>query len=56
VDSLLGNASRAREKLGWEPRIRFAELVAEMVREDLKEAEREQFAKQHGFATVPGRE
>jgi GDPmannose 4,6-dehydratase len=56
VDSLLGDASKARKKLGWNPQIRFPELVAEMVREDLKEAERERFVKQHGFATVSSRE
>ena len=56
VDSLLGDASKAREKLGWKPKIRFADLVTEMVRADLKEAEHEQFSKQHGFATNPGRE
>jgi len=56
VDSLLGDASKARKKLGWKPRIRFPELVAEMVREDLKEAERDRFVKQHGFATVSNHE
>jgi GDPmannose 4,6-dehydratase len=56
VDSLLGDAGKARRKLGWKPKIRFPELVAEMVREDLKEAERDRFVKQHGFATVSGRE
>jgi GDPmannose 4,6-dehydratase len=49
VDSLLGDASKARQKLGWTPKVRFPELVAEMVREDLKEARRDQLAKQHGF-------
>jgi len=49
VDSLLGDASKARKKLGWTPKVRFPELVAEMVREDLKEAQRDQLAKQHGF-------
>ena len=49
VDSLLGDASKARQKLGWTPRVRFPELVAEMVREDLKEAQRDRLAKQHGF-------
>ncbi len=56
VDSLLGDASKARKNLGWKPKIRFPELVAEMVREDLKEAERDRFVKQHGFATVSSRE
>jgi GDPmannose 4,6-dehydratase len=51
VDSLLGDASKARQKLGWEPKVRFPELVAEMVREDLKEAERDQLVKRHGFET-----
>src|SRR6185503_3782429 len=36
VDSLLGDASKARAKLGWAPRIGFRKLVAEMVREDLR--------------------
>jgi GDPmannose 4,6-dehydratase len=34
VETLLGNAARAREKIGWTPRTSFAELVAEMVREE----------------------
>jgi len=36
VDSLLGDASKARKKLGWEPRIRFKELVKLMVDADLQ--------------------
>src|SRR5437016_5832020 len=51
VDSLMGDASRARQKLGWKPKVRFSELVAEMVREDLKEAHRDQLVKRHGFET-----
>ena len=51
VDSLLGDASKARQKLGWAPKVRYAELVAEMVREDLKEAQREELGKKHGFDT-----
>lgn len=50
VDSLLGDPSKAREKLGWEPKTGFDELVAEMVREDLKSAERDELVKKHGFA------
>jgi GDPmannose 4,6-dehydratase len=49
VDSLLGDPSKAREKLGWEPKTGFDELVAEMVREDLKSAERDELVKKHGF-------
>jgi len=41
VDNLLGNAAKAREKLGWIPRITFDELVNEMVREELEIARRE---------------
>jgi GDPmannose 4,6-dehydratase len=49
VETLLGDATKAREKLGWTPKISFAELVAEMVREDLKAAERDELVKNHGF-------
>lgn len=48
VDSLLGDASKARRKLKWKPRVRFRELVAEMAREDLKLAERDELVKRHG--------
>jgi GDPmannose 4,6-dehydratase len=51
VETLLGDASKARDKLGWVPRIGFDELVAEMVREDLKSAERDELVKRHGFST-----
>jgi GDPmannose 4,6-dehydratase len=43
VDALLGDASKAREKLGWVPKITFAELVAEMVETDLEGIEREKW-------------
>ena len=49
VETLLGDASKAKAKLGWTPRITFDELVAEMVREDLKSAERDGLVKSHGF-------
>jgi len=45
VDNLLGDAQRAREKLGWTPRTTFPELVAEMVREELKIARHEMLGK-----------
>ena len=51
VDSLLGDASKAREQLGWQPRIGFAELVEEMVREDLALARRDKSSREHGFKT-----
>ena len=49
VDTLLGDPSRAKEKLGWTPRTTFDELVAEMVREDLRSAERDELVKKNGF-------
>lgn len=50
VETLLGDPSKAKEKLGWVPKTTFNELVAEMVREDLKSAERDELVKKHGFA------
>ncbi|HYC36638.1 MAG TPA: GDP-mannose 4,6-dehydratase [Usitatibacter sp.] len=50
VETLLGDPTKAKEKLGWVPKIRFAELVEEMMREDLKSAERDELVKKHGFA------
>ncbi len=50
VETLLGDASKAREKLGWSPRITFRELVREMVQEDFKLAERDELVKRHGYA------
>jgi GDPmannose 4,6-dehydratase len=41
VDTLLGDSSKAREKLGWRPRIGFAELVRDMMRADLAKSRRE---------------
>ena len=50
VETLLGDPTKAREKLGWTPKITFEELVAEMVREDLKSSERDELVKKHGYA------
>jgi len=48
VETLLGDASKARERLGWQPRTSFPELVSEMVQEDLKEAECEELLMPYG--------
>jgi GDPmannose 4,6-dehydratase len=56
VETLLGDATKAKEKLGWTPKISFDELVAEMVREDLKSAERDELMKKHGYKTMDYRE
>ncbi|MDB5969335.1 MAG: gmd [Hydrocarboniphaga sp.] len=49
VETLLGDPTKAKEKLGWVPKITFAELVSEMVREDLKSAKRDSLVKLAGF-------
>ena len=51
VDSLLGDPSKAKAKLGWQPKISFEELVKEMVLEDFKSAERDVLVKRHGYYT-----
>lgn len=52
VETLLGDATRARKKLGWTPRTTFAELVAEMAREDMRSAERDELVKRYGYQTL----
>jgi GDPmannose 4,6-dehydratase len=49
VETLLGDPTNAKEKLGWTPKISFNELVAEMVSADLKSAERDELIKKHGY-------
>lgn len=49
VDALIGDASKAKEKLGWKPKISFQELVKEMVSMDLKQASKELLIKQHHY-------
>lgn len=52
VETLLGDATKAREMLGWKPRIGFHELVSEMVREDLAEAQRDAMCQREGFKVL----
>ncbi|OIQ71897.1 GDP-mannose 4,6-dehydratase [mine drainage metagenome] len=52
MESLLGDPRKAKTKLGWEPRITFAEMVSEMVREDLSRAERDRLVNEHGYKTM----
>ena len=51
VETLLGNPAKAKQRLGWAPQVSFAELVAEMVREDLKAAERDELCRREGYRT-----
>jgi GDPmannose 4,6-dehydratase len=50
VETLLGDASKAKRELGWSPRIPFRDLVKEMVVEDLKAAERDSLVRKHGYS------
>ncbi len=52
VDILLGDSSKAKAALGWEPTISFDQLVKEMVSEDIREAEKDQFCSDAGFSTL----
>ncbi len=51
VDALLGDATRARERLGWRPKVGFADLVREMVHADLALARRDALCRREGFRT-----
>jgi len=56
VDSLLGDASKARTRLGWQPEITFDQLIEEMVRSDLEIARRDALIQQQGFRAYANRE
>lgn len=49
VETLLGDPSKAKEKLGWTPEITAREMCAEMVAHDLQQAEQHALLKQHGY-------
>ena len=51
VSELLGDASKAREKLGWEPGISFEEMIAEMVEADMEEAQKDYLCLTEGYQT-----
>ena len=56
VKTLLGDSSKAKEKLGWSPNVSFHELVAEMVNADLKIAQRDELVKNHGYEVTDNHE
>lgn len=49
VETLLGDPSKAHEKLGWKTRVGFDDLVAEMAIEDLRQAERDHLCRREGY-------
>ena len=49
VETLLGDPSKAKQKLGWEPKITLEEMVHEMMDNDINLAKRDSLIKQHGF-------
>jgi GDPmannose 4,6-dehydratase len=50
VETLLGDPTKAKEKLGWVPEINVQEMCAEMVASDLEEAKRHSLLKKHGYS------
>jgi len=51
VETLLGDPTKAHQKLGWKPRITFDQMVSEMVKADLRDAERDNMCRSEGFKT-----
>ena len=56
VDTLLGDATRARQVLGWAPEVGFDDLVREMVEHDFRSARRDGLVQRAGYATPPRHE
>ena len=56
VETLLGNPAKAKEKLGWTPKITLDEMIEEMVAYDLDQARQHALLKNNGFNVVVGRE
>ncbi len=51
VETLLGDPTKAKEKLGWVPKISFQEMVTEMVQFDLEDAKKDQLCQNEGYST-----
>ena len=56
VDELLGDSSKAKNKLNWEPKISIKELITEMIEEDSKESKKESLLKNKGFSIYSSKE
>tara|TARA_X000001036_G_scaffold30309_1_gene24936 strand:+ start:1136 stop:2227 length:1092 start_codon:yes stop_codon:yes gene_type:complete len=54
VDLLIGDASKAREKLGWQPTCNLQQMIEEMIKADLEEARKDQLLQSGGFLTNGG--
>jgi GDPmannose 4,6-dehydratase len=52
VDLLIGNPAKAKQKLGWQPKIAFGEMVKQMVHSDLEEAKRDELCKREGYRVL----
>ena len=56
VETLLGDPSKAKEKLGWVPEITLDQMIEEMVNNDLDQAKQHALLKKHGFSAAVGKE
>ena len=56
VDQLLGDSTKAKEKLNWEPKISLSQLISEMIEEDLKEAKKDSILQKKGFPVYSSKE
>ena len=52
VDLLIGDPTKAKEKLGWEPQIQLAELVEDMMSSDLKLMQKDKYLEDGGYQTL----
>ena len=52
VDLLIGDPTKAKEKLGWEPQIQLSELVKDMMSSDLKLMQKDKYLKEGGYQTL----
>jgi GDPmannose 4,6-dehydratase len=56
VETLLGDPTKAKEKLGWVPEVTLDEMIVEMVSSDLDQARQHALLKKHGYSISVGKE
>ena len=56
VETLLGDPTKAKEKLGWIPEITLDEMIVEMVASDLEKAKQHALLEKHGYSVSVGKE